>query len=334
MKKINKKINFTLGDLIPIISFVVIFVFFAVASDGKLMSKFNLSLLLDQSMQVIILGCGMIFVVAQGSIDLSVGVNLALSGVIGSYVAIQTGMPWLIFPVTIIVGIIVGAINGLLLSRCHVPSFMLTLAMLIGVRGIVNYLLTRIGIGNLPAELDFMNESWFKIPAFFIIIGIVAYVFEFTKIGRYSRAIGENETTAKHVGIPVARMKLLVFVIAGLMAGVGALFSMASVGGTTMQMGSFMEMKTCMAIFFGGVLVTGGSTAKFYKIILGSLSITLIVNGLALIGKSETQISESVEGVLLLIVLFITILVNNRKVKADADELPAARSAEAEAKTE
>ena len=108
-------------------------------------------------------------------------------------------------------------------------------------------------------------------------------------------------------------MKILVFAVSGLMAGLGAVFSMGTVGGTTMTMGAFLEMKVAMAIFFGGVLVTGGSSARFYKVILGSLSITVIVYGLSLIGMSDSQISESVEGGLLLIILFITILTNRRR---------------------
>lgn len=142
---------------------------------------------------------------------------------------------------------------------------------------------------------------------------IVAYVFEFTKVGRYSKAIGENETTARFIGIPVSKMKIIVFALSGLMAGIGAIFSIATVGGTTQTMGAFLEMKVAMAIFFGGVLVTGGSSAKFYKIILGSMSITVIVYGLSLIGMSDSHISQSVEGVLLLLILLITILTSKQK---------------------
>jgi ribose transport system permease protein len=70
-----------------------------------------------------------------------------------------------------------------------------------------------------------------------------------------------------------------------------------------------------MAIFFGGVLVTGGSSAKFYKVILGSLSITVIVSGLSLIGLSDSQYSESFEGLLLLIILFITIVASRHRIR-------------------
>ena len=110
------------------------------------------------------------------------------------------------------------------------------------------------------------------------------------------------------------------------MAGLGAIFSFANVGGTSMQMGVFLEMKVAMAIFFGGVLVTGGTSAKFYKLVLGSLSITLIVNGLALIGMSDSQITESVEGVLLLLILFVTIVTSKRR--KNSKKLAAASVAE------
>jgi ribose transport system permease protein len=122
-------------------------------------------------------------------------------------------------------------------------------------------------------------------------------------------------------------MKILVFALSGLMAGFGALFSMATVGGTTQTMGVFLEMKVAMSIFFGGVLVTGGSSAKFYKIILGALSITIIVYGLSLMGMSDSHISQSVEGGLLLLILFITILTNRRKKVKEENPAPAAGEA-------
>jgi ribose transport system permease protein len=165
----------------------------------------------------------------------------------------------------------------------------------------------------IPQSLRLLNEPHVKIPLFLLITAIMWYVFEYTKVGRFSKAIGENETTAKSVGVPIDKMKIVVFAISGLLAGAGAIFSLVTVGGTSNTMGSFLEMKVAMAIFFGGVLVTGGSSAKIYKVILGSLSINMIVNGLALIGKSDSQISEAVEGVLLLLILFVTILATHHK---------------------
>ena len=322
MKNFIKKIK--VSDLVPFIAFVVLFVFFTVASEGRLLTPYALKLLLEQSILTIVVGCGVLFVVAQGSIDLSVGVNLALAGVAGMWAAHASGIGWLMIPVAIVVGLVLGLINGLLVAKCKVPSFTLSIAMLISVRGIVNYIQTIIGVQYVPESMSFLTSSGVRIAAFIVIVIIIAYLFEFTRLGRYSQAIGENETTSRFVGVPVSKMKIAVFTLSGLMAGIGAIFSMGSVGGTSMQMGVFLEMKVAMAIFFGGVLVTGGTSAKFYKIILGSLSITIIVNGLALIGMSDSQITESVEGILLLLILFITIITSksrkNKKSKLKAAE--------------
>ena len=327
MRNEKKTRKIRMSELVPFIAFVVLLVFFSIGTKGKMLSSYSLKMLVEQSILTIISGCGVLFVVAQGSIDLTVGVNVALAGVIGMHVAQSTGVGWLMVPVALAIGLLMGLLNGVIVSKCHVPSFTLSIAMLIGVRGIVNYIQTIIGVEYIPASMLFITSSGFRIAAFAVIAVVMAYLFEFTKLGRYSRAIGENETTARYVGVPVDKMKILVFALSGLMAGFGALFSMATVGGTTQTMGVFLEMKVAMSIFFGGVLVTGGSSAKFYKIILGALSITIIVYGLSLMGMSDSHISQSVEGGLLLLILFITILTNRRKKVKEDVAVPAAGEA-------
>ena len=308
-------------DIVPFAAFIVIFLFFTIASYNErtgtitMLTARNLSTLLDQTMQTILVACGTLFVVSQGSTDLSVGVNLALSGVIGMWVAHATGIAWLLIPVTLIVGLIVGVFNGVIVSKFKVSSFMLTLAMLIGVRGLVNYLQIFTDVQRMPESLAFLSNSTVKVILFVIIVAVMAYVFEFTKVGRYSRAIGENETTAKFVGVPVDKMKIVAFALSGLLAAVAAIFNLATIGSTSNQMGSFLEIRVIMAIYLGGVLVTGGSSAKFYKILLGSFSIQIIVNGLALMGKSDAHYSQSVQGILLLVILFLSAMAARRKGK-------------------
>ena len=328
-----KKFKIKTGDIVPFAALIVIFVFFAIASNGKTVAPSNLLRLLDQSMITILLGFGMLFVVAQGSIDLSVGVNLALSGVIGTYVANIAG-GWAFIPTCLFVGLVVGIFNGVMVARFKVNSFMLTISMLIGIRGLVNFIQeslmrsTGYGSQNLTESMLFLGNANVRLVIFIVVLVVMAYLFEFTKLGRYGKAIGENETVAKNVGIPVTLMKITAFAISGILAGLGGVFSVAKLGSTNQTMGVFQEMQTAMAVFLGGVLVTGGASAKIYKVVLGSISITLIVNGLAIIGKAESHISQSVQGVILLIILFVTIIVNTgsfkrfiyRRVKKDATQ--------------
>jgi len=310
-------------DVVPFVAFIVIFVFFTIASYNErtgtitMLTMRNLRSLLDQTMQTILVACGTLFVVSQGSTDLSVGVNLALSGVIGMWVAHTTGIAWLLIPVTLIVGLALGVFNGIIVSKFKVSSFMLTLAMLIGVRGLVNYLQIFTDVQRMPESMMFLSNFTVKIILFIIIVAIMAYVFEFTKAGRYSRAIGENETTAKFVGVPVDKMKIVAFALSGLLAAVAAIFNLATIGSTSNQMGSFLEIRVIMAIYLGGVLVTGGSSAKFYKILLGSFSIQIIVNGLALMGKADAHYSQSVQGILLLVILFLSAMAARKKGKTN-----------------
>ncbi|MDR1068091.1 MAG: ABC transporter permease [Clostridiales Family XIII bacterium] len=315
-----------LQDIVPIIAFVVVLLFFTVKSDGRMLSAFNISLLIEQSIIIVLIGCGMLFVVAQGSIDLSVGVNLAFSGVISMWASEQLESPYLMIPIAIIVGLLVGILNGVIVAKLKVPSFMLTLAMLIGLRGIVHKIQFKINVSYLSPDLYWLNKPVFedverlqfltyKMIVFIVILAIMYYVFEFTRVGRNSQAIGENEIVAKYVGIRVDIMKIAAFGLSGMMSGCAALFSILNVGGTSQTMGSFTEMKVAMAIFLGGVLVTGGVTARMYKVILGSFTITIIVNGLALISLSQTEVSQSVEGVLLLLILFATIIANQRNAR-------------------
>jgi ribose transport system permease protein len=316
----NKR-NIKLEDLMPFIAFIVIFLFFNIASDGKMLKLTNLRTILEQSIVVIIAGTGAMFVAAQGSIDLSLGVNLALSGVIAAEVSNRSGIPVLMIPVALIIGTAVGIFNGVIVSKFKVPSFMVTISLLIGLRGVVNYIQTIVSINFISPSLKMLDAYGIKIPAFLAILVIMYYIFEFTKVGKYSRAIGENETTARFVGVPVIKEKILAFAISGFMAGFAAIFTMTKLGGTSTSMGVFFEMKVAMAIYLGGVLVTGGSSAKMHKLILGALIITAIENGLALIRMSSSQISQSVEGIFLLVILFFTILAHDKKRKAAKQDL-------------
>ena len=313
-----RKARANFQDIVPFIAFSAIFIFFTFASYNentgafRMLSLFNLSSVLEQTMQTVIVACGMLFVVSQGHIDMSVGTNLALSGVVATWAAHASGAGFLLIPVSLLVGCGIGIFNGVVVSRFKVPSFMLTLAMLIGLRGLVNYIQVGLDVQRLPVALSFLTVPAVKAILFLIIVLIFAYIFEFTNNGRYSRAIGENETAAKFTGIPVNKTKVIAFALSGLMAGTGAIFSVVTIGSTTQQMGVFLEIRVIMAIFLGGVLVTGGSSAKFYKILLGSFSIQFIMNGLMLIGRGDSSTSQAVLGTLLLVILLLSAFAGNK----------------------
>lgn len=301
----KKRVN--LNTMITFVPIIILFVIFGFFSQGKTVLPNNLLTIVDTAIPILIAGLGVIFVIAQGSLDLSIGSIVGLTGIVGCLMVQKFGVGALL-PTMLALGALVGLVNGLIIGKLKVSSFMTTLAMLIGLKGLTNYLLGTTAI-YVPSELSVINSYPIKIGVLIGLIVVMAYIFEFTKIGRYSKSIGENETAVKFVGIPVVKTKITVFVISGLMAGLCGFFTLIKLGGPTNSMGSFYEMQVMMAIFLGGVLVTGGTQTKIYKLIVGAFTIVVIQNGL-IITMVPTEIASIIQGILLIVILFTTLYLN------------------------
>ncbi|QOX64173.1 ABC transporter permease [Anoxybacterium hadale] len=310
-----KKERFELNKLTPVVSLIVMLLVFTVLTKGSMISPYNLSMLIDQSVVLIIACCGTIFVSAQGRVDLSVGVNCAFSAVIGDLAYRATGSSLIMVVTALLVGVGIGLVNGILISRYKVPSFMATLAILIGLRGIINYIQSIVSVNYASDAIMMLSENQIKLPLLILIVLIFWYLFEYTSLGRYCKAIGENEVVASSVGMPVARSKIAAYALSGLTAAISCIFLMARLGGTSTTMGTFFEMKVMTAIYVGGVLVRGGSTAKMYKAILGAFIVMIIENGLKIMGYASSEISEFVQGLLLMVILFLTVFFELRRQK-------------------
>lgn len=322
---IRKRIDVSV--IASLLLLVVILVFFIIMTNGKMVSSFNIKTILDQSVIFIVAGLGALFVVAQGGADLSVGTTLGIATTGSTLIAASLGSEWLVFPVVILIGLAQGLVNGFLVAKMKVPSFMVTLAFLIGMRGFILFVQSKSGGGFYHASgpiLLLKNDS-VKFTLLVILLIIAYILLSHTKFGEYSKAIGENESVAINVGIPVARMKILAFVMSGIMAAIAGLFMMAKVGGTNNTMGLNMEIDVLMGIFLGGVLVTGGYSAKISKLLIGAFILAIIKNGMIVMGQTTIEVVQSTQGVLLIVILFATIQLKKIQrrtatAKANADK--------------
>jgi ribose transport system permease protein len=137
------------------------------------------------------------------------------------------------------------------------------------------------------------------------------YLFDFTKAGFFSKCIGENQVVGQFAGIPVKTYKTLAFALSGLMAGFVGIFSVGRIGGIAPTMGNFFELQVMTAMFVGGVPVTGGASSKFYKVLVGSLMLAFLQNGLT-ISRVPSEVSELIQGLILLSVVFLGLLVHDK----------------------
>lgn len=303
--KTKKSVNLEL--VLPFGFLLLLFIVFSIINGKSFYSGHNIKTIIDTMIPLCISGFGMLFVISQGSIDMSVGSNLAFSAISGAIIASTLGS-WSIIPVTIIIGGAVGLINGILVSKFKVSSIMVTLAQLIILRSLV------VLLSN--GEVIFVNPSIIKLNGWgpkgllFILAIIVAiFLFEFSKTGFCSKSIGENEVVCNYVGISANWIKIIAFVLSGAFTGLVAVMTVAKIGGVDPNMGSSFELQVMLAVFVGGVPVNGGSKSSIYKVIIGAILFSILQSGLVLCNVSSEMV-ELIQGLLLLIMVGIILKTN------------------------
>lgn len=299
----KKSFQKIIADIFPYMILASIIIFFTIMTKGKLLSVRNLRSVFNDIAPLAIGGMGMIFVISQGSTDISMGSVVAFAGTIAALTS--SFLPiYLLFPIAIALGALIGLLNGFLVSFFKMPSIMVTLAVGIGLRGFVSYITSH----NSPLaskemlKLDLLSN---KLIIFLVVAVVMGYLFEYTKIGFFSKAIGENEVAGKYTGISVKKMKILAFVLSGMMAGLLGLMTVARVGGVTNKIGNMFELQVMLAVFVGGVPVAGGMASKAYKVLIGSATIAVLNSGLALLRVSGDY-SKGIQGIILIMVVFLT----------------------------
>ncbi len=301
-----------LQRLFPFVGLIAIIIIFSFINRGNMWSSNNILTVVSIFIPLCLGGGGMVFVSAQGSSDLSVGSLVALCGTIAGIASMTLGV-WAFVIVSVAVGMGVGILNGIIVSKGKVPSLMVTLAMLIALRALVSYI-TNGAVFFVDSSIIALNNIQTKLPIFLVVIAIMWYLFEFTKIGFFSRCMGENQVVGKFSGISIAKFQILAFMLSGAMAGMIGIFTVGSIGGISPTMGNFLELQIMIAIFVGGVPVSGGAGARFYKVVVGALMLSILQNGLT-VSRVSAEMSELIQGIILLLVVFFGLFVRQKYIQ-------------------
>lgn len=313
----KNKIRIPWGSFAPAVFILFLITVFAVITGGRLTQVNTLKSLLTQSIGYLIGGLGMIFVMALGEIDMSLGVNIAFSCTTASMLVGDKG--WLaVVLVSLVIGALVGGINAFFVSVFHVQGFMVTIALQIGLRGAIKGLFLLLPGGRIafsPEVLAFNTLST-KLIILLIVTIVVVYLMEFSTFGSWLKAVGENEVCAYISGIPVKKIKAAAYILCGLFTGVAALFMCSRQGGVTSDTGSGFEMTVMLGMFLGGIPVEGGMETKVYKAIIGIPCLIIIQSGLTIIGVSA-GIYQFIEALILLVVIIMSHFFKNYSRKRD-----------------
>jgi ribose transport system permease protein len=257
---------------------VVIVAFFTVTGGSKFFSASNFSLISQNIAVWAVIGVGMTFVIITSGIDLSVGSVLVFSSVVSAKVMEAIGGDgWGVASIGLVVALVVGAawggLNGFLVARAKVPPLIVTLGSLSVALGLAQVITDGVDIRSVPQALTDFN-TYIKIlgiPAlpFVALVTVVigGIVLHKTKFGRYTYAIGSNELGARRVGIKVNRHLVMVYALAGLMAGFGAVLSLAQFGTTTIAGQSLTNLNVIAAVVIGGTSIFGGEGSIFGTVV-------------------------------------------------------------------
>jgi len=240
---------------------------------------------------VAIVAIGMTAVIISGGIDLSVGSIVCLSGMILGVLMEQGYSLWTGMAAAIGASLAVGAINGVLIAYRGMPAFVVTLGMLSVTRSMAmivsnNRMVYSFG-PDQPQLLWLGGGTSFGIanPVIALVILTLAagYLFRWTRWGQHLFAVGGNEQAATLTGVPVRRIKLGVYLLSALMAGVTGILEVGWLGGVTTNLGQGMELSVIAAAVIGGANLTGGAGTAIGAVI-GAALIEVIRNSLILLG--------------------------------------------------
>jgi ribose/xylose/arabinose/galactoside ABC-type transport system permease subunit len=297
-----------IGALIPLV------VIFAAASlsNSAFYSLPNLLNMLRAASYLFIVGVGMTFVLCGRGLDLSVGSQVGLSGILLGMLMVWWHVPvWASIVIALIAGVAAGAFNGFLITVLRIPPFIATLATFYSYRGILQGITKAAPIGPMPQGFKILGQGSFLGITFviwFILILLLAatFVLRKTKYGRYTLAMGGNVESTRLAGVNTNRLTFSLYVLIGVLAVVTSIFFNSRFPSVQPTTGTGMELQAIAACIIGGVSLFGGS-GSILGTLIGCLFLTVLENGMIMAHISGYW-QQAVLGLIIIIAIVIDLI--------------------------
>lgn len=253
-----------------------------------------------------VLAVGATFVLVSGGLDLSIGSQLALTGVTAG-VVMRAGVPWSLGLASgLAAGAIIGLVNGFLVTKARIPAFIVTLGMLSAARGLALIVSDGKPIYGFPTPVTWIGQArplGVPVPViiFLAIVLLGNFALNHTRFGKHTLAIGDNEMAARVTGISLNRHKVYLYILSGVLAGVGGLLFLGRLNAADPTAGVMYELNAITAAIIGGTNLFGGR-GTVVGTLLGALVIGVLQNGLNLLAVPSFYQQVSIGTVLILAV--------------------------------
>lgn len=304
--RVNRETIYQYASLIGLLVLIVIL---SILSDNFFTINNFLNLFRQVSINALI-AVGMTFVILTGGIDLSVGSILALGSALTGGLLLAGLNPWLAMFIGLVIGAVLGGINGFIIAKGKVAPFITTLASLSIYRGITLIYTDGIPMTGLSDSVAFelMGRGYilgipFPVIIMLVVILMTHFILKNTVFGRHIYAVGGNEPAARLSGIKVDRIKIGVYALSGLLSVLSGIILTSRLNSAQPMAGDGFELDAIAAVVIGGTSMTGGR-GKVLGTLLGAILIGVISNGLNLLNVSSFY-QQIVKGaIILLAVIF------------------------------
>jgi rhamnose transport system permease protein len=287
---------------------VLIFIFNSLASPYFL-DAWNLSDATFNFTEKAMIAFAMALLVISGEIDLSVAAIIALaSTAMGAAVQLGIGTPGLVL-IGLGTGLTCGIFNGVLVSVLKLPSIVVTIGTMSLFRGISYIVLGDQAYGKYPADFAYFGQGYvvwvfsFEFVLFIVLAILFAILLHATNFGRQVYAIGNNDFAARFSGIPVERVKFILFLLTGIMSGIAAVCLTSRLGSTRPSIAQGWELEVVTMVVLGGISILGGSGT------IGGVVIAAFVMGLVTFGLGLLNVPGIVMSIFIGLLLIITIAI-------------------------
>ena len=304
-----KTSNGLMQKLVPLFGLLLIVVIISIMSPSFLTADNIFNVLRQVSISALI-AFGMTFVILTGGIDLSVGSTLALTGAVAASLLAGGTDPFIAMGVALILGLILGAINGVVIAKGKVAPFIATLATMTIYRGLTLVYTDGKPISGLGDHLSFQmfGKGYFlgiPVPVVTMLIAffVLYFILRKTTFGRRVYAIGGNAEASRLSGINVDRTTIAVYALTGMLAAMAALILTSRLNSAQPTAGQSYELDAIAAVVLGGTSLTGGR-GWIVGTLIGALIIGVLNNGLNLIGVSSF-FQQVVKGLVILFAVLI-----------------------------
>lgn len=281
--------------------------------------------ILDYSYYITLMAIGVAFPLMTGGVDLSIGTGLICYSLVGGFLIQHQGWPtWAGMLVSILFGVAIGLLNGCLVAWMNLPPFLATLCTCMITSGLGSILVGQVGISWPAAAAD---GGWFRrifkiqgdglnIPIGFLwiilIVIIMSFVLNHTKVGRYTLAIGSNKEATRLSGVNVKFYHIFAYMISGFFAGLAAISYSAIFSTVQPGSGAGFELEAIGGAIIGGVSMSGGA-GSITGTLAGVFVICLLKTGLPFIGLTANW-QQIITGLVLIVAVFIDILKRKKTV--------------------